>query len=57
MSVWRTFRFRLKPTASQHNALRDALEHSRQLYNAALAARHDLATAIRAGNHYGVKDA
>ena len=37
----RTFRFRLKPTRAQHNRLRDALEHSRQLYNAALEERID----------------
>lgn len=30
----RTFRFRLKPTRAQHQLLREALEHSRQLYNA-----------------------
>lgn len=35
----RTYRFRLKPTAAQHNRLREALEHSRQLYNAALEER------------------
>lgn len=37
----RTFRFKLKPTKAQHNRLRDALEHSRQLYNAALEERID----------------
>jgi putative transposase len=37
----RTFRFRLKPTRAQHNRLREALEHSRQLYNAALEERID----------------
>jgi len=40
-AVIRTFRFRLKPTRAQHNRLRDALEHSRQLYNAALEERID----------------
>lgn len=35
----RTFRFRLKPTKAQHTQLREALEHSRQLYNAALEER------------------
>lgn len=37
----RTYRFRLKPTRAQHNRLREALEHSRQLYNAALEERID----------------
>jgi putative transposase len=37
----RTFRFKLKPTRSQHNRLREALEYSRQLYNAALEERID----------------
>lgn len=37
----RTYRFRLKPTMAQHNHLRAALEHSRQLYNAALEERID----------------
>lgn len=37
----RTYRFRLKPSAAQHNGLRDALEWSRQLYNAALEERID----------------
>lgn len=37
----RTYRFKLKPTRAQHNRLREALEHSRQLYNAALEERID----------------
>lgn len=37
----RTYRFKLKPSAAQHNALREALEWSRQLYNAALEERID----------------
>jgi putative transposase len=37
----RTFRFKLKPSSAQHRRLRDALERSRQLYNAALAERID----------------
>jgi putative transposase len=37
----RTFRFKLKPTRAQHNRLREALERSRQLYNAALEERID----------------
>lgn len=37
----RTFRFRLKPTRAQHNRLREALEHCRHLYNAALEERID----------------
>lgn len=37
----RTYRFKLKPTAAQHNRLREALEHSRLLYNAALEERID----------------
>lgn len=37
----RTFRFRLKPTRAQHTRLRDALEHCRLLYNAALEERID----------------
>jgi putative transposase len=37
----RTYRFKLKPTSAQHNALRAALDHSRQLYNAALEERID----------------
>ncbi|MGX7895447.1 RNA-guided endonuclease InsQ/TnpB family protein [Tsuneonella sp. HG222] len=37
----RTYRFRLKPTRAQHAGLRAALEHSRQLYNAALEERID----------------
>jgi putative transposase len=40
-TVIRTFRFKLKPTRAQHQYLRDALEHSRQLYNAALEERID----------------
>lgn len=41
MGADRTFRFRLKPTRAQHGRLRAALEHSRQLYNAALEERID----------------
>lgn len=37
----RTYRFKLKPSRQQHSVLREALEHSRQLYNAALAERID----------------
>jgi putative transposase len=37
----RTFRFKLKPSHEQHGRLRAALEHSRQLYNAALEERID----------------
>lgn len=37
----RTFRFKLKPTRAQHNRLREALEHCRQLYNAGLEERID----------------
>lgn len=37
----RYFRFRLKPTRTQHERLRDALEHCRELYNAALQERID----------------
>lgn len=40
-SLIRTYRFKLKPTRAQHNALRDALENSRQLYNAGLEERID----------------
>jgi putative transposase len=39
--IVRTFRFKLEPTKAQHNRLREALEHSRQLYNAALEERID----------------
>ena len=37
----RAFRFKLKPTRKKHDALREALEHSRTLYNAALEERID----------------
>jgi len=37
----RTYRFRLKPTAAQHNRQRAALDRSRYLYNAALEERID----------------
>jgi putative transposase len=37
----RTYRFRLRPTRAQHERLRHALEHCRQLYNAALEERID----------------
>lgn len=36
-----TFKYRLLPTKGQHRRLREALEHSRQLYNAALEERID----------------
>ncbi|GAO78687.1 RNA-guided endonuclease TnpB family protein [Sphingopyxis sp. C-1] len=36
-----TYRYRLLPTRAQHGRLRAALEHSRQLYNAALEERID----------------
>ena len=36
-----TYRYRLLPTRGQHRRLADALEHSRQLYNAALQERID----------------
>lgn len=39
--IVRTYRFKLKPTRAQHSRLRQALEHSRQLYNAALEERID----------------
>lgn len=41
MTMNRTFRFKLKPSRVQHERLRMALEHSRQLYNAALEERID----------------
>lgn len=41
VGVVRAYRFKLKPTRAQHSALRDALEHSRDLYNAALEERID----------------
>lgn len=37
----RTYRFKLKPTRTQHERLRDATEYSRHLYNAALQERID----------------
>src|SRR5688572_27801337 len=40
-TLTRTYRFKLKPTRAQHERLRAALEHSRQLYNAALEERID----------------
>lgn len=40
-TAFRTYRLRLKPTKAQHAALREALEHSRNLYNAALEERID----------------
>lgn len=36
-----SYRYKLKPTSLQHQALRDALDWSRQLYNAALQERID----------------
>lgn len=36
-----SYRYRLLPTKGQHRRLREALEHSRQLYNAALQERID----------------
>jgi len=36
-----TFKFRLLPSAGQHDKLRAALDHTRDLYNAALAERTD----------------
>lgn len=41
LMAFRTFRYRLLPTRAQHRRLREALEHSRQLYNAALEERVD----------------
>jgi len=48
----RTFRFRLKPTNAQHNALREALEWSRQIYNAALQERIDCYRKTGKGRSY-----
>ncbi len=50
--VFRTFRFKLKPTRAQHNRLREALEHSRQLYNAALEERIDCYRKTGKGRSY-----
>ncbi len=36
-----SYRYKLKPTAAQHRALREALDHCRHLYNAALTERID----------------
>lgn len=38
-AMFRAYRYRLLPTKGQHARLREALEHSRQLYNAALEER------------------
>ena len=51
-SLIRTFRFRLKPTRAQHNRLREALEYSRQLYNAALEERIDCYRKTGKGRSY-----
>lgn len=48
----RTYRFRLKPTAAQHNRLRAALDRSRDLYNAALAERIDCYRKTGKGRSY-----
>ena len=48
----RAFRFKLKPTRAQHGRLRDALEHSRQLYNAALEERIDCYRKTGQGRSY-----
>lgn len=48
----RTYRFKLKPSRSQHLALRAALEHSRQLYNAALEERIDCYRKTGKGRSY-----
>lgn len=50
--IVRTYRFKLKPTRSQHGRLRDALEHSRQLYNAALEERIDCYRKTGKGRSY-----
>jgi putative transposase len=50
--VIRTYRFKLKPTRAQHNRLREALEHSRQLYNAALEERIDCYRKTGKGRSY-----
>jgi putative transposase len=48
----RTYRFRLKPSSAQHGRLRAALEHSRQLYNAALEERIDCYRKTGKGRSY-----
>lgn len=48
----RTFRFKLKPSRAQHERLRTALEHSRQLYNAALEERIDCYRKTGRGRSY-----
>jgi transposase len=50
--MFRTFRFKLKPTRAQHGHLREALEHSRQLYNAALEERIDCYRKTGKGRSY-----
>lgn len=40
-TVIRTYKYRLLPRKAQHRALRDALDHTRDLYNAALEERID----------------
>lgn len=51
-TIIRTYRFRLRPTGAQHNRLRVALEHSRQLYNAALEERIDCYRKTGKGRSY-----
>jgi putative transposase len=48
----RTYKFRLLPRKGQHARLRDALEHTRQLYNAALQERIDCYRKTGAGRSY-----
>lgn len=48
----RNYRFKLKPTRAQHDRLRAALEHSRQLYNAALEERIDCYRKTGKGRSY-----
>jgi putative transposase len=50
--IVRNFRFKLKPSAAQHNRLREALERSRQLYNAALEERVDCYRKTGKGRSY-----
>jgi len=51
-AIVRTYRFKLKPTRAQHSRLREALEHSRQLYNAALEERIDCYRKTGKGRSY-----
>jgi putative transposase len=46
--VWRSYKFRLRPTKRQEAALAECLEDTRQLYNAALQERRE---AWRMGRH------